>query len=39
MHIDVDIEPTLRFPDMTSIEKQMDQGQSKFAFLPQTDRR
>ncbi len=29
MQLDVDIEPTLRFPGMTSIEKEMDQSESK----------
>ncbi len=45
MHLDVDIEPTLRFPHMTSIDKQMDKSEGSFrlymvvlAFLPQTDR-
>ncbi len=46
MQLDVDIEPTLRFPHMTSIDKQMDKSEGsfplymvvRFAFLPQTDR-
>ncbi len=29
MQLDVDIEPTLRFPGMTSVEKQIDQSESK----------
>ena len=29
MQLDIDIEPTLRFPGMTSIEKQMDQSENK----------
>ncbi len=29
MQLDVDIEPTLRFPGMTRIGKQMDQSESK----------
>ncbi len=29
MQLDVDIEPTLRFPGITSILKQMDQSESK----------
>ncbi len=46
MQLDVDIEPTQRFPHMTSIDKQMDkiwifaelEVFNQFAFLPQTDR-
>ncbi len=29
MQLDIDIEPTLRFPGMTSIDKQMDQSESE----------
>ncbi len=29
MQLDVDIEPTLRFPGMISIDKQMDQSESE----------
>ncbi len=33
MLLDFDIEPTLRFPGMTSILKQMDQSESKVPNL------
>ena len=29
MQLDIDIEPTLRFPGMTSIDKQLDQSESE----------
>ncbi len=29
MQLNIDIEPTLRLPGMTSIDKQMDQSESK----------
>ena len=32
MQLDVDIEPTLRFPGMTSIEKEMDLSESKLSI-------
>ncbi len=32
MQLDVDIEPTLRFPGMTRIDKQMDQSESHNIF-------
>ncbi len=31
MQLDVDIEPTLRFPYMTSIDKQMDKSEGSFS--------
>ncbi len=37
MQLDVDIEPTLRFPGMTRIENQMDQSEST-VLDRQTDR-
>ena len=30
MQLDVDIEPTLRFPHVTSIDKQMDKSEGSF---------
>ncbi len=38
MQLDVDIEPTLRFPHMTSIDKQMDESEGSFPPVRQTDR-
>ncbi len=31
MQLDVDIEPTLRVPHMTSIDKQMDESEGSFS--------
>ncbi len=31
MQLDIDIEPTLRFPHMTSIDKQMDESEGSFS--------